>query len=168
MFPSASQPAPQSGSQIPSWPDQTSSNLLSASGAELSPSMLYKILEVRSAIFVVEQECAYQELDGLDLRSDTTHLWFEDNQGIASYLRLLTDGSDIRIGRVLTRPDRRRTGISTALMTLALQRIGSRTTVLSAQSYLTDFYSSFGYEVSGPEFVEDGIPHVPMRRTASD
>ncbi len=113
---------------------------------------------------MVEQKCAYQELDGLDLRADTTHLWVEDAHGIAGYLRLLTEDDRIRIGRVLTRADCRRTGVSTTLMNLALRATHPATTLLSAQSYLTNFYSSFGYEVSGQEFVEDGIPHVPMQR----
>lgn len=145
-------------------PGHMSLNSFSAKGSELSASTLYKILELRSAIFVVEQECAYQELDGLDLRADTTHLWFEDEHGITAYLRLLAEGDQIRIGRVLARTDCRRTGVATTLMTLALGTTHPATTLLSAQSYLTNFYSSFGYEVSGQEFVEDGIPHVPMQR----
>lgn len=144
--------------------NQLSDQLKAARGSDLSAAQIYEILEVRSAVFVVEQECAYQELDGLDLRSDTTHMWFDDDAGIVSYLRLLTEGQLIRIGRVLTRPDHRKTGASRSLMTLALQRTDPATTVVSAQSYLTDFYASLGYDISGPEFVEDGIPHVPMHR----
>ena len=138
--------------------------LQTVEGPELSATELHDVLAIRTAIFVVEQNCPYQEVDGLDLAAGTTHLWFEDDGGIAAYLRLLTEGDDVRIGRVLTRPDRRRTGVSTKLMTAALDVVGSRTTVLSAQTYLTDYYRGFGYDVTGPEFVEDGIPHVPMRR----
>lgn len=138
--------------------------LLTIDGPDLTAAQLHRILEIRTAVFVVEQTCPYQEVDGPDLDAGTTHLWLEDADGIASYLRILTEGDVARIGRVLTREDRRRTGVSSMLMTAAIDRIGTRVSVLSAQTYLTGFYRGFGYETTGPEFIEDGIPHVPMRR----
>lgn len=140
--------------------------LLAVLGPDLSAEQLHRILAVRTAVFVVEQNCPYQEVDGPDLDPGTTHLWIEDEHGIASYLRILSEDDVARIGRVLTREDQRRTGVSSKLMAVAIERIGARVSVLSAQTYLTGYYERFGYEATGPEFIEDGIPHVPMRREA--
>ena len=144
----------------------TDERLLAVAGDDLTADQLHRILAIRTEIFVVEQNCPYQEVDGPDLDAGTTHVWYEDDRGIAAYLRILSDDDELRIGRVLTRADRRRTGVSSKLMAAALDRVGARVTVLSAQTYLTDYYRGFGYEVTGPEFIEDGIPHVPMRRPA--
>ncbi len=134
-----------------------------AQGHRLSAAQLHDILRLRTAIFVVEQDCAYQEVDGLDLRPDTIHLWVTDDVGIASYARLLTEPSGHRIGRVMTRRDRRRTGISRMLMARAMTRTTGTPTMLYAQTYLIAYYESLGFQVDGAEFVEDGISHVPMR-----
>ena len=80
------------------------------------------------------------------------------------YLRILDDGDTARIGRVLVARSHRGHGLSGALMRAALAEIGDRPSVLDAQSPLAGWYAGFGYEQSGDEFVEDGIPHVPMRR----
>lgn len=136
----------------------------SVTGDRLTTAQLHDLLRARTAVFVVEQQCAYQEVDGLDLRPDTTHLWLADDRGIAAYLRILAEDGATRIGRVLTRPDRRGTGVSRKLMHHALFTIGSGPTILSAQTYLAAYYESLGFVIDGPEFVEDGIPHVPMRR----
>jgi ElaA protein len=131
---------------------------------ELDPRTAYLLWQLREEVFVVEQACAYPELDGRDLEPGTRHVWVAEGDRPVAYLRLLEDGHAVRIGRVLVAADRRGRGIAEALMHAALGLVGDRVSHLDAQSYLAGWYARFGYEASGPEFVEDGIPHVPMRR----
>lgn len=136
-------------------------------GDRLDAATLYELLRLRCAVFVVEQACPYQELDGRDLAADTEHAWCRDAGGVTAGVRVLTDPDGRRrIGRVVTRPDARGRGLARLLLRHALDRVGPVETVLDAQSHLRRFYEDLGYEVSGPEFVEDGIPHLPMRRPA--
>ena len=131
---------------------------------ELDARTAYLLWQLREAVFVVEQECPYPELDGRDLEPGTRHLWVTEGERPVGYLRLLEDEHGVRIGRVLVAADRRGGGIAGGLMRAALRRVGDRPSHLDAQSYLAHWYARFGYEASGPEFVEDGIPHIPMRR----
>lgn len=136
--------------------------------AELDAATLHDIVRLRVDIFVVEQKCAYPELDGRDTEPETIHLWATDHGMVVGYLRILAepDGS-ARIGRVAVTPAVRGTGLAGRLMVEALDHIGDRPCVLDAQTYLAGFYSRLGFVVTGPEFLEDGIPHVPMRREPS-
>jgi ElaA protein len=134
-----------------------------ATFAELDIRSLYAVLKLRCDVFVVEQECAYPELDGRDTEPGTRHLWFTDDDGVTAYVRILDDGDVQRIGRVVTAPRARGAGQAGRLLQHALDEIGDRPSVLDAQTRLTGFYARFGYEVNGPEYIEDGIPHVPMR-----
>ncbi|XVX20718.1 GNAT family N-acetyltransferase [Actinomycetota bacterium] len=137
----------------------------SASFADLEAPMAYRLWALRESVFVVEQDCPYQELDGRDLEPATRHLWCADDAGEpTAYLRVLADPGAARIGRVLTRADQRGRGLAARLMHAALAEIGERPSVLDAQAHLVDWYAAFGYAPSGRGFVEDGIPHVPMRR----
>ena len=124
----------------------------------------YRLWQLRESVFVVEQDCPYLELDGRDLEPRTRHVWVDSDTGPVGYLRILDDGGTARIGRVLVARSHRGHGLSGALMRAALAEIGERPSVLDAQSPLAGWYAGFGYEQSGDEFVEDGIPHVPMRR----
>ena len=124
----------------------------------------YRLWKLRESVFVVEQDCAYQELDGRDLEPRTRHVWVDSDAGPVGYLRILDDDGTARIGRVLVARSHRDHGLSGALMRAALAEIGDRPSVLDAQSPLAGWYATFGYQQSGDEFVEDGIPHVPMRR----
>ena len=114
-------------------------------------------------MFVVEQQCAFQEIDGLD--PVATHWWSPaDDGGIAAYLRVLDEGGGVtRIGRVVTAPEHRGTGAGADLVRAALETIDGPT-VLGAQVGAQGFYERLGYAVDGPAYDEDGIPHVPMRR----
>lgn len=137
--------------------------------AELDAATLYALLRLRSDVFVVEQDCAYPELDGRDTERATRHLWLSpagEPGNPRSYLRVLgePDGS-ARIGRVCTAADARGLGLSRRLMAAALDRVGDRSCVLDAQSYLLGFYAAFGFAVDGAQYVEDGIAHTPMRRS---
>jgi ElaA protein len=131
---------------------------------ELSPRTLLGILAVRQDVFVVEQSCAYADIDARDSEAETVHLWVEDDNGrVVSTLRLLSDGeSGHRIGRVATLPEARGRGYSGALLRRAIELSGPPT-VLSAQAYLVAWYERFGFEVCGERWTEDGIEHAPMR-----
>ncbi len=135
-----------------------------ASFDELDPRTAYALWQLRESVFVVEQTCPYPELDGRDLEPGTRHVWLSDDGGPVAYLRILDDGDLARIGRVLVARHRRGQGLAESLMRRALQVVGERESRLDAQSYLAGWYARFGYEQTGPEFVEDGIPHIPMRR----
>jgi ElaA protein len=136
--------------------------------ADLDANTLYAILRLRTDVFVVEQSCPYPELDGRDLEPATRHLWLapaSDQAEPVSYLRILEEpDGGARIGRVCTAVGHRGAGLSGRLIAAALARIDSRQCVLDAQSHLVGFYAAFGFAAAGPEFVDDGIPHVPMRR----
>jgi ElaA protein len=151
----------------------TAPSVRRARWTELDPLTLHALVTLRADIFVVEQECIYRDLDGRDAEPQTEHLWTADDQGPTSYLRVLAEpGGVARIGRVCTRADARGQGLSGRLMAAALSGADSRTVVLDAvvldaQAHLTDWYGRFGFVVDGPAYVEDGIPHVPMRRSSS-
>lgn len=136
-----------------------------AAFADLDARTLYDLLRLRVGVFVVEQECAYPELDGRDVEPGTRHLWLALDGAPLAYLRILANpGGVARIGRVVVAPAARGTGHAGRLLTAALVEIGDRPCVLEAQSHLVDFYARHGFTVSGPAYVEDGIPHTPMRR----
>ena len=134
-------------------------------GADLDPATLYALLRLRVDVFVVEQACPYPELDGRDLEPTTRHCWIEDDGVPVASARILDEGGTIRIGRVATAASHRRQGLAATLIQHALERarLDGSQVVLHAQSHLVDWYRSFGFDVDGPEFVEDGIPHTPMR-----
>ena len=135
---------------------------------ELDAATLYAILRLRVDVFVVEQECPYPELDGRDAEPDARHLWIELDGAIAAYLRLLVDPDGAaRIGRVATAAGARGRGLAADLMRAAVAAAGDVDIVLNAQAHLEGWYGRFGFTVDGPQFVEDGIPHVPMRRVAA-
>lgn len=137
-----------------------------ASFRDLDTTTLYAILRLRVDVFVVEQECPYPELDGRDTEPGTRHLWFERGGEVRAYLRVLRDPDAERIGRVVTAKDARGAGLAGRLITEALTVIGNRPAVLHAQAHLADYYATFGFAPSGPEYLEDGIPHIPMAKPA--
>ena len=132
--------------------------------ADFDARTLYSLLRLRVDVFVVEQHCPYPDLDGRDTEPDAEHAWVEDAAGPTAYLRILREPDGIRIGRVCTRADARGAGAAARLLGQALERHRGQPVVLDAQSYLVGFYSRFGFEPSGPEFLEDGVAHVPMVR----
>ena len=136
--------------------------------SEVSPATLYRILQLRVDVFVVEQRCAYRELDGRDLEPDTWLVWVAEPAGaVIATLRIVRDPRVARIGRVATARSARSGGLAARLMWRALEltdRAGDDV-ILDAQSRLRAWYERFGFEVCGEPFVEDGIPHVPMSRS---
>lgn len=140
--------------------------LRAAALANLEPATLYALLRLRVDAFVVEQRCPYPELDGRDTEPDTVHLWLDHASAPVAYLRTLAepDGT-ARIGRVVVAPEHRDRGYAGRLLAAAHDRLGDRPCVLDAQSHLAALYARHGYRITGQEFWEDGIPHVPMRRS---
>jgi ElaA protein len=136
---------------------------------QLSVRVLHAILKLRCEIFVVEQHCAYLDIDGRDAEPTTVHLWIEDETAeVVAALRLLVDpDGSTRIGRVVTAPSQRGKGLAATLLTAAITRNPSDVAmVLGAQAQLESWYGQFGFVRNGDVFLEDGIPHVPMIRGA--
>lgn len=143
----------------------SSPQFYAAGFADLDARTLHDLLRLRGDVFVVEQECAYPDIDGRDVESQTRHLWLARNGEPIAYLRILVEAGGVaRIGRVAVAKAARGEGLAGQLMDEALALVGDRTCVLEAQSYLVPFYARYGFAVTGREYVEDGIPHVPMRR----
>jgi ElaA protein len=139
--------------------------------AELAASTLYDVLRLRSAVFVVEQDCAYQDLDGLDLVEGTRHLVGWADGRVAAYSRVLApdERHDVpRIGRVIVAPEARGRQLGRALFRRALEVCEEHwpgsAVELGAQAHLSGFYGSFGFVEQGAPYDEDGIVHVWMRR----
>ena len=126
----------------------------------------YNLWRLRQDIFVVEQDCPYPDLDGRDLEEATRHVVLLEEEAVIGCLRVLDDGKWARIGRVAVARFARGRGLAGLLMGEALDVCGTREVRLDAQTGLTAFYVGYGFEVTGPEFDEDGIMHVPMRRPA--
>ncbi|PZD94002.1 GNAT family N-acetyltransferase [Paenibacillus sambharensis] len=135
---------------------------------ELTKSELYRILQERTQVFVVEQNCPYQEVDGKDLAS--YHLYQSDEAGrIIAYLRILPAGvsyAEASLGRVLVAEDYRRKGIASELVGKALHyvrhELNEPAVRISAQAHLEGFYQSFGFKTTSQPYLEDGIPHINM------
>lgn len=135
-----------------------------ASFDDLDPRTAYAVWRLRQQVFVVEQDCPYPDLDGRDLEDTTRHLVLLDDDRVVGTLRILDDGGWARIGRVVVAPEARGRGLAALLMDEAIALVADREVRLDAQTGLTGFYAGYGFEVAGPEFDEDGIMHVPMRR----
>lgn len=141
--------------------------VISKGFAELSPGELYELLRLRAEVFVVEQQCAYVDLDGRDKEPGARHWWIPTESGtVATSLRTLAepDGS-VRIGRVVSAVSARGHGLAERLIRHVHDATDNGSFVLDAQSYLVDWYRRLGYTTIGDEFIEDGIAHTPMRRS---
>jgi ElaA protein len=166
----AEYPVNVSGPGITGTVERMTIRVRSATPAELDSVTAYRILKLRVDVFVVEQDCAYPELDGRDLEPDTLWVWATDSDKgdnfageVVGTLRILAEPDGTRrIGRVATAVPARSSGVATALMRQALELCDGRPVVLDAQTYTEAWYQRFGFVRSGADFVEDGIPHVPM------
>ncbi|MGX5173184.1 GNAT family N-acetyltransferase [Aliikangiella sp. IMCC44653] len=140
--------------------------------AELSTLELYQILKLRVDVFVVEQECAYPDIDNLDLLPQTIHLFATQNEQVIAYLRILApannENSQVVFGRVATSQAHRSRGLGHELVIRALSIIdnnwGQNVCHISAQSHLQAFYQKHGFKPVGKGYLEDGIPHIGMER----
>jgi ElaA protein len=149
---------------------------------QLTPQLLYHILQARSDVFVVEQACAYQEMDGKD--NSALHLcgWQYSGQptdgalpALVAYARLLPPGVSYReasIGRVMTARTARTKKLGRPLMQQALTQMAlhypGQSITIGAQNYLRSFYQSLGFETISAVYDEDGIDHVDMRYTPAE
>lgn len=134
---------------------------------DLTIEELYEIFKVRISVFVVEQNCPYQEIDEIDKRA--LHMYYCEDQKIKAYLRIFADDKDpsvMRIGRVLSAE--RRKGYASSLMKDAIAYIQNNTSaqyvVLEAQVYARSLYDKLGFTAVSDEFLEDGIPHIKMQK----
>lgn len=145
---------------------------------ELSSVDLYYILQARSQVFVVEQHCAYQDIDELDF--DCLHLVAHKDKSLIGYCRIIPPGMTnvtpinsatsptpgCRIGRVLVLPENRGSGLARNIMNRAIKHCRSKypkqTIGISAQTHLIDFYQSLGFEAVSQPYLEDGIEHIDM------
>ena len=134
------------------------------------PLILYDVLRLRTEVFVVEQNCAFQDIDRQDL--DAYHLLgYNEGGELVAYARLFAAGkshAEASIGRVIVAQPFRQYGLGRELMRQALAHsdalFGPQPNKIGAQQHLEQFYNSFGYAQCGPMYLEDGIPHIPMLR----
>jgi ElaA protein len=136
--------------------------------AELTPFEVYGLCRLRVDVFVVEQDCPYPELDGRDVEPATVHLWYERDGEVLATIRVLDDGAAKIIGRVATAKDARGEGLAAALIRRGIELCAGAAIDIGAQAYLEGWYEQFGFRRSGAGYIEDGIPHVPMRRPGAD
>ena len=132
---------------------------------ELSTRELYEILRARAEIFVVEQDCVYQDLDGNDYQS--LHIFLEENGKVFSYLRSFYITEDtVKMGRVLTIEHGK--GLGSEILKRGIEEIREKQRpkkiYIEAQCYATGFYEKEGFKICSEEFLEDGIPHVQMEK----
>ena len=139
---------------------------------ELDKEELYKLIQLRIEVFVVEQDCPYQDLDNLDIQG--RHIWIEEEGTILSYLRLNPPGirfNEPSLGRIVTKDTVRSRGLAEIIINKALEIIDNdyrMPTRISAQTYLEDYYSRFGFVKCSEEYMEDNIPHIEMLRDVKD
>lgn len=133
--------------------------------SQLSAEELFEIYKLRVSVFVVEQNCPYQEVDDADRAA--YHVWLKDETGIQAYLRVLPGGAtfkDVSIGRVIA--VQRRCGLGSQILSagirIAKERFGTGRIAVEAQVYARKLYEAAGFVQSSPEFLEDGIPHIKM------
>ena len=138
---------------------------------DLDVRTLHDVLALRAEVFVVEQRCAYADVDGLDLADGTRHLVGRSGGAIAAYARLLAPDADHaspRIGRVIVAPDARGAQLGRVLMERALAACAEhwpgQAVELGGQAHLVGFYASLGFTPVGEVYDEDGIAHQWMRR----
>lgn len=134
---------------------------------DLTTDELYQILKARIDVFVVEQNCPYEECDNKDY--DSIHIFAQNKDKIKAYLRVIPAGvsyEEPSIGRVLVNKEYRRQGIAEEMMCFAIDYIKNELESdyirISAQKYLLDFYQKLGFEKVSEEYLEDGIPHYEM------
>ena len=131
----------------------------------LDATTAYDVWRLRQQVFIVEQESVYPDLDGRDDESGTRHVLLRDGTRLVGYARVLDDGDTWRIGRVVLAEEARGRGLGDPLMQTALKVCVDRDVVLDAQTRLAGWYEAMGFVVTGEEFLDGGVPHLPMRLT---
>lgn len=136
----------------------------------LNAKEIYEVLRLRSEVFVVEQECIYQDIDNKDQKA--IHVLGMLNGKLVAYTRMFMPGDyfeNLAIGRVVVDPEYRRQGFGKQIMAATLDYIDNTqqnmVVELSAQTYLNDFYQNMGFVSMGEQYLEDGIPHIKMTKS---
>ena len=131
---------------------------------ELTNTELYKILQLRSKIFVVEQNCVYNDLDNLDFEANHIICFLEKN--IIGYSRIIDKKANIVIGRIIVEKKYRKKGIGEKLVKKSIRtakrKIGKKAIIISAQKQWDSFYKKLNFKCTGKDYLEDGIPHQEM------
>ncbi|WP_223032360.1 GNAT family N-acetyltransferase [Hanstruepera marina] len=134
---------------------------------ELTTQELYDVLQLRAEVFVVEQDCVYQDVDGKDKKA--LHVLGYKNDTLVAYTRIFKPGDyfkEASIGRVVVKVNERKHKYGYAIMEASIQAVKenfNETLIkISAQTYLNTFYNNLGFKAIGEEYLEDGIPHVAM------
>ena len=131
---------------------------------DLTNTELYKILQLRSKIFVVEQNCVYNDLDNLDFEANHIICFLEKN--IIGYSRIIDKKANIVIGRIIVEKKYRKKGIGEKLVKKSIRtakrKIGKKSIIISAQKQWDSFYKKLNFKCTGKEYLEDGIPHQEM------
>ena len=130
---------------------------------ELSPNEVENIFSLRSEVFVVEQDCVYQDIDGKDQKAK--HVLGKKNNEIVAYARIFKPGEyfkEASFGRAVVKKTERGKGVGDELVKNCLENITEEEIKISAQSYLKGFYGKHGFKAEGKEYLEDGIPHTAM------
>ena len=133
---------------------------------ELNKTELYQIAQLRIAVFIVEQDCPYPDLDDMD--QESLHVWIRDGNEIVSYLRITPPGLrfvEPSLGRIVTKQNYRSKGFAENLIKQAINYIYAEKPEairISAQSYLEKYYEKFGFFKASDEYLEDNIPHIEM------
>lgn len=142
-------------------------NIITKTFQQLTTEELYAILQLRSEVFVVEQNCVYQDIDKKDQKA--LHVLGLKNEKLVAYTRLFKPGDyfeNASIGRVVVRENERKYKYGYDIMNASIKSIeqhyNEKTIKISAQEYLVKFYSNLGFKTIGTSYLEDGIPHVAM------
>ena len=131
----------------------------------MSVGELYEIMQARAEVFIVEQNCVYQDLDGID--KEAYHVWLKEDGKLVAYLRVIDKGKrldEVSVGRVISL--KRRAGLGTKLMKIGLEvakeKFSATKVKVGAQLYAKPFYEGCGFRQISGEYLEDGIPHIYM------
>lgn len=137
-----------------------------ARAADMDPVILYQVLKIRVDVFVVEQTAFFADLDGRDIEDGTLIAWAQEDNTVLATIRILTEDDHLVVGRVATAFSARGRGLAGELLRRAVEAHGAHELRMDAQKRLAGWYGTFGFAVSGPEYIEDDILHVPMTRPA--
>ena len=136
--------------------------------SKLTSTLVYDLLQLRSEVFVVEQDCVYQDIDGYDDKA--YHVVFYEDKTVVAYSRILPPGAyfeELSIGRVIVKSTHRKLNLGHDLMDRSIvfchANYPKAIIKISAQQYLIKFYESHGFQIDGEGYLEDGIPHIGMK-----
>jgi len=140
--------------------------------SKLTSTQVYDLLQLRSEVFVVEQDCVYQDIDGYDDKA--YHVLFYEDKTVVAYSRILPPGAyfeELSIGRVIVKATHRKLNLGNDLMDRSILFCNANypkaIIKISAQQYLIKFYESHGFQIDGEGYLEDGIPHIGMKLMGS-